>query len=474
MGTPTDHPLAVPGSGPSAVAVPNVAGGNSEPMDDETMFQPVVAYFTFIQNNLSQITSGNTLQVMREAEQRHLQIMHGVVDSIRSEWSSRLVMQEQEYEQRLQDVESKAIGAVNEERKRGDELEVRLNQAQASHDKRVEDFKVEANTKHDQKIAEERQRITSEFEASYAQTVEHAKNAIAATKKQYEDQAAIDQARFISLKTEFDNYKKEMAEKINEAAAQNLSLQDQIDDLQEQLKHVAKAQHASVPKASVQNAEPAATASVPHFNIATPRASDAQAAKGSDEPIQELKTPAVLAQEAKAKLDELLKGGSSQQKPTVGNDQPQLPTQSVFFTPTEAIKTPPNDSPKSVTKQQQVMGPSELIELVKALTQREEKDKPKTKEAELIKLNNMPAPESYRTWKNHVRDEVKSCSDRPDEAWLWLNEVYDQERAREELEKKLQDPGKFLTLDTKLSAALTRSAGGDLATRILNFKEQQS
>ena len=103
-----------------------MAGGNSEPMDDETMFQPVVAYFTFIQNNLSQITSGNTLQVMREAEQRHLQIMHGVVDSIRSEWSSRLVMQEQEYEQRLQDVESKAIGAVNEERKRGDELEVRL------------------------------------------------------------------------------------------------------------------------------------------------------------------------------------------------------------------------------------------------------------------------------------------------------------------------------------------------------------
>ena len=82
------------------------------------------------------------------------------------------------------------------------------------------------------------------------------------------------------MRTEFENYKKEMADKINEAAAQNLSLQDQIDDLQEQLKHVAKAQHASVPKASVQNAEPAATTSVPHFNIATPKASDAQAAKG--------------------------------------------------------------------------------------------------------------------------------------------------------------------------------------------------
>ena len=24
-----------------------------------------------------------------------------------------------------------------------------------------------------------------------------------------------------------------------------------------------------------------------------------------------------------------------------------------------------------------------------------------------------------------MRDEVKSCSDRPDEAWAWLNEVYD-------------------------------------------------
>ena len=104
MGTPTDLPLAVPGSGPSAVAVPNVAGGNSEPMDEETMFQPVVAYFTFIQNNMTQITSGNALQGMREAEQRHLQIMHGVVESIRSEWSNRLVMQEQEYEQRVQEV----------------------------------------------------------------------------------------------------------------------------------------------------------------------------------------------------------------------------------------------------------------------------------------------------------------------------------------------------------------------------------
>ena len=84
-----------------------------------------------------------------------------------------------------------------------------------------------------------------------------------------------------------------------------------------------------------------------------------------------------------------------------------------------------------------MMGASDLLELVKALTNRDEKDKPKAKEAEIIKLNNMPVPESYRNWKNHVRDEVRSSSDRPDEAWAWLNEVYDQSVSREELEKRL-------------------------------------
>jgi hypothetical protein len=61
------------------------------------------------------------------------------------------------------------------------------------------------------------------------------RNAITAAKKQCDDQVAIEQARFIQLKVEFENYKREMSDKITEAAAQNLSFQDQIDDLQEQL-----------------------------------------------------------------------------------------------------------------------------------------------------------------------------------------------------------------------------------------------
>ena len=85
-------------------------------MDEDTIYQPVVAYFTFTQNNLAQITSGNALQVMREAEQRHLQIVHGVVDSIKNDWPNRLTKHKQEYEQRLQDTEAKEIAAIAEEK----------------------------------------------------------------------------------------------------------------------------------------------------------------------------------------------------------------------------------------------------------------------------------------------------------------------------------------------------------------------
>ena len=99
------------------------------------------------------------------------------------------------------------------------------------------------------------------------------------------------------------------------------------------------------------------------------------------------------------------------------------------------------------------------MELVTRLTSKEgDGEKPRTKEAESIKLNDMPAPETYRQWRNHVRDEVKSCSDKPDKAWSWLNEVFDTKTPRVELEKRLQEPGTFITLDTKLSAALTRTS----------------
>ena len=46
----------------------------------------------------------------------NLQIVHGVVDSIKNDWPNRLTKQKQEYEQRLQDAEAKEIAAIAEEK----------------------------------------------------------------------------------------------------------------------------------------------------------------------------------------------------------------------------------------------------------------------------------------------------------------------------------------------------------------------
>ena len=129
MGTPSDLPLTMP-------------------TDDDVFYQPVIAYFTFT-HNMSQITSSNALQAMREAEQRHLQIMKGVVESLRNESTSRQAHQEQEHEQQVQNIENKALAAVNEAYQSCSELEALMKQAQSSFDAKVEGIKAEANSKHD-------------------------------------------------------------------------------------------------------------------------------------------------------------------------------------------------------------------------------------------------------------------------------------------------------------------------------------
>ena len=94
MGTPTDLPLAIPGTGPPAVPS-HPAGVDPVPMDDVVMSQPVVAYLTLIQNNIQQLTGGSANQVMREAEQRHLQIMNEALQGLRNQRKSRLVQKDQ-------------------------------------------------------------------------------------------------------------------------------------------------------------------------------------------------------------------------------------------------------------------------------------------------------------------------------------------------------------------------------------------
>ena len=99
-----------------------------------------------------------------------------------------------------------------------------------------------------------------------------------------------------------------------------------------------------------------------------------------------------------------------------------------------------------------------------------EDDKSKVKEAESIRLPDFPNPEMFRSWKIATREAIRAASDRPDDAFEWILEVYDKNASYE----KLREPGKFVTLDTKLLAALSKVAKGDLDKHILNFKETEA
>ena len=97
-------------------------------------------------------------------------------------------------------------------------------------------------------------------------------------------------------------------------------------------------------------------------------------------------------------------------------------------------------------------------------------EKPKVKEAESIKRPEFPKPETYRSWKTATREAIRAASDQPDEAFKWVLEVYDKDADH----KTLREPRKSLTLDTKLLAALTKIAKGELARQVLKFKETEA
>ena len=97
-------------------------------------------------------------------------------------------------------------------------------------------------------------------------------------------------------------------------------------------------------------------------------------------------------------------------------DDGKTPT-NAFHSPAPSIREPHKPASSGAITTDHV------LEVVKLLTQRDGDEKPKVKEANRIKLNDMPTPETYRQWKHHVRDEIKLCSDKPDAAWDWLMEV---------------------------------------------------
>ena len=125
--------------------------------------------------------------------------------------------------------------------------------------------------------------------------------------------------------------------------------------------------------------------------------------------------------------------------------------------PSEAPKVPsPHDSLVSALKA--------------AIGKKDDDDKPRVKEAETIRLPGFPNPESYRSWKISVREAVRAASDRPDEAFNWVQEVYEKSATIE----SLRHTGKFITLDTKILNALSVVAKGELNRQIINYKESEA
>ena len=94
----------------------------------------------------------------------------------------------------------------------------------------------------------------------------------------------------------------------------------------------------------------------------------------------------------------------------------------------------------------------------------------KVKEAEKIVFPKFPQPENYRNWRLRAREAVVAASDRPDEAFEWLDEVWKEDTT----EEYLRDPKGSTTLDAKILSAITNVLEGDFARQIDTFKEKDT
>ena len=111
----------VPATGsmmPASIGAPatDAAGVNPAPMtvDEGTFYQPVQAYFHFVQNNLTYINEGNIDAFRREAEERHTQIMEQKVQQLYQKFEqvclSELAQQRAEAENRHEQMASELTG----------------------------------------------------------------------------------------------------------------------------------------------------------------------------------------------------------------------------------------------------------------------------------------------------------------------------------------------------------------------------
>jgi predicted nucleic acid-binding Zn-ribbon protein len=109
--------------------------------------------------------------------------------------------------------------------------------------------------------------------------------------------------------------------------------------------------------------------------------------------------------------------------------------------------------------------------MAKVITGSKDDDSSKSKEADSIKIPQLPTAAQFKAWKNSVRSAISSASKIPAEAFQWVLEAEDAEATYE----KLHDcPKKFDTLDAKLAAALTNICKGELSRKVILKTEEEA
>ena len=470
----------------------NQAGLTPTPMvvDQQIFYQPVQAYFQFVQNNLTYMNESNIDLFRQEAEERHTQIMEQMVQRMHQQYESHARHMEQAFlnelaqqraeaglyhEHATSELSSYAVSRTVAEQEILN-LRKELGEANAKLKNISNSTAMEAEQRSNQKVSH----LTRQYEARFHELRTQLE---ADCKKVVDDTVSMAAEGIKEFKEEEQHAMSEMKAKHERqetlSAELNAALQDRVDEL------VEKVNKLSTPRLDIEELNDEQEA-IPLEVFQTPKGNPHAKAGETSKPASNFSDVGDEARERLRKLFATTPAGSAappvappveppKQIPPVlplskeqQNAEPDNSVPSPTVLASEPDKNKPIDSVAGLTGQQ-------LVDLITRLTSKEgDGEKPRTKEAESIKLNDMPAPEAYRHWRNHVRDEVKSCSDKPDEAWAWLNEVFDTKTERSKLEDRLQDPGKFITLDTKLSAALTRAAKGDLATKIHNFKDEKS
>ena len=251
--------------------------------------------------------------------------------------------------------------------------------------------------------------------------------------------------------------RQEFEERFSELREQNDELQDRLDSAERALEKALEQAHPATPKG-----QPVPAPGTPSQNpFAVPKAPTA--------PL--FATPNVIPQSARNLFESMNPGGVTASPifpgtPTAGPSVAKAP--SVTAPPAAGLGAPTSDVLSTGLLETQMAILSRLRDMNGET--KEESSKPKVKEAETINLPDFPNPESYRSWKTATREAVRAASDSPDEAFKWVLEAYDKDANH----TSLRDPGKFLTLDTKLLAALTKVARGELSREILIFKETEA